>query len=151
MQTMEQLEVDFKRIHTDVEVRNVHLDSKFFEQLDQEEINSGDVDVELSLREKNDVYVIEVKVVGHVIVSCDRCMTDLQLPVNTYEIVRFKCGEEDDVDSDDCEYVHDMVKPYDLSWLVYEIIEVSLPISRVHADGECDERMMEILKQYSSK
>lgn len=150
MQTMEQLKVDLKRIHTDAEVRTIQLDSSFFEQLDQEEINGGDVKVEISLREQDDVYVVGVKVVGNVIVSCDRCMAELQLPVDVSEIIKLKYGEESDSENDDYEFVHDLVKPYDLSWLVYEIIEVSLPISRVHAEGECDEKMMEILKQYSS-
>lgn len=150
MQTMEQLKVDLKRIHADAEVRTIQLDSSFFEQLDQEEINGGDVKVEISLREQDDVYVVGVKVVGNVIVSCDRCMAELQLPVDVSEIIKLKYGEESYSENDDYEFVHDLVKPYDLSWLVYEIIEVSLPISRVHAEGECDEKMMEILKQYSS-
>ena len=150
MQTMEQLKVDFKRIHADAEIRNVRLDSLFFEQLDQEEINGGNVNVRLILQEKDDVYIVEVNIVGNVIVSCDRCMADLQLPVNTSEVIKFKYGEEDHSDTNNYEYIHDLVKPYDLSWLIYEIVEVSLPISRVHPDGECDERMMEILKQYSS-
>lgn len=150
MQTMEQFKVDFKRIHADAEIRNVRLDSLFFEQLDQEEINGGDVNVRLILQEKDDVYIVEVNIVGNVIVSCDRCMADLQLPVNTSEVIKFKYGEEDHSDTNNYEYIHDLVKPYDLSWLIYEIVEVSLPISRVHPDGKCDERMMEILKQYSS-
>lgn len=150
MQTMEQLKVDLKRIHADAEVRTIQLDSSFFEQLDQEEINGGDVKVEISFREQDDVYVVGVKVVGNVIVSCDRCMAELQLPVDVSEIIKLKYGEESYSENDDYEFVHDLVKPYDLSWLVYEIIEVSLPISRVHAEGECDEKMMEILKQYSS-
>lgn len=150
MQTMEQLKVDLKRVHADAEVRVIRLDSSFFEQLDQDEINGGDVEAEISLREQDDVYVIEIKVVGNVVVSCDRCMADLLLPVDTSETIKLKYGEESDSVNEDYEYIQDLVKPYDLSWLVYEIIEVSLPISRVHADGECDEKMMEILKQYSS-
>lgn len=148
MQIMEQLQVDFKQIHAEAEVRHVRLDSLFFEQLDQDEINGGEVDVELSLKEEGDVYVVGVRVTGHVVVPCDRCMANLELPVSCGEVLKFRYGSGADDADGEYEWIHDLTAPYDLSWTVYEIIAVSLPVSRTHDEADCDETMMTVLRQY---
>ena len=78
---------------------------------------------------------------------CDRCLADVELRIDTTDEFVAKLGEEY---SDDGDYV---VVPendgmLDLSLLIYEFIVLSMPYQRVHQPGDCDEAVMDIMKEH---
>jgi uncharacterized metal-binding protein YceD (DUF177 family) len=80
-------------------------------------------------------------------VPCDRCLADVELRIDTTDEFVAKLGEEY---SDDGDYV---IVPendgmLDLSLLIYEFIVLSMPYQRVHQPGDCDEAVMDIMKEH---
>ena len=85
---------------------------------------------------------------GKVFTSCDRCNDPLELPVKgDYQLV-FKFGTEAE-DDESLVVLHPDTYEIDLTPHLYEFVTVSLPARIVHPKGECNEEMIELLKQYS--
>ena len=88
------------------------------------------------------IYKVSISVEGQVIVPCDRCLDPLTIDIEASDTVNIKDGDEEDGDAAEMLYTIKGTSDFDLSWIVYEIIETSLPIQRVHPDGECNSEML---------
>lgn len=135
--------IDIVAAAADGKPRRYELADAFFQGLDQESITAGRLEVEVRVRrDGSDVYHLHYTAHGAVTVPCDRCLEDLSLPV----------GVEDEAlvspyvdDNDDREEVYALPvgqQEFDLGWDLYEAVELSLPLKRVHRDGECDPDMV---------
>ena len=74
---------------------------------------------------------------------------ELKIPVETDERIFVKFGNAYSEESDELIIIPDSDGKYNIAWLMYEFIEMTLPMSRTHADGGCDEAMMTIYHRYS--
>ena len=98
-----------------------HLDGAFFEEMGSVEVLDAELDV---LAKVSDDASIEatVNVKGNVTVECDRCLERLNLPVElSFEL--------EDIEAD--AFV-------DMRQDVYDYVCTSLPMQRVHPEGECN-------------
>ena len=122
---------------------DIELTDRFFADLEQEEISGGDVHAEILIRSSaNNIYNVQIQVEGVVIVACDRCLDPLELKVKTKDTLKIKDAAPEDSDAAEMLYVEANTSVYDLSWNIYEIIETSLPIQRIHDEGECNKDMV---------
>lgn len=122
------------------------LDHYYWTELAGDEILDGDVRAEVRVEPLRGVYKLVLDFKGGVEVTCDRCLAPLSYSVDTEEEVTLELGEETD-DSDDTIIV-DRNKPlYNLAWLMYELIALSLPMKRMHAPEDCDPEMMAYLEK----
>jgi len=124
-----------------------HLDGAFFEAFENDSISDADIDVAVKVV-KEAVVGLELDMKGEVTVQCDRCLADLKLPVdvNVPMVVRVD-GDIMDAECDAEELVMgENDAAVDLTQAIYDYVCLSLPIKRVHPDGECDPVMMEKMK-----
>lgn len=121
------------------------LDDAFFGALDQEELTGGQIVVEAGVRQKyGEVYEVRCHIEGEVRTPCDRCLEDVTYPVSIDETLKvFPEGEApaDDDMARECAGRNPML---DLAWDVYEAIILSLPMQRVHNDGDCGDSVPDI-------
>lgn len=103
-----------------------HADGEFFAAYENSEIKDADLDISVDIF--NDEFEVDVKceIAGNVTVSCDRCLEDLVLPVRT----SFEENETLDLNQD-----------------IYDYVCISLPMQRVHPDGECNEETVKYLSK----
>lgn len=123
------------------------LDDRFFAEIDAPEIHEGCLKVHLSVKKSVGAYVLEFHTEGTVTVACDRCLESLELPVYADNVQIVKLGADFSED-EDLVIVPEEEGYIDVSWLIYEFVALSLPMKRVHAPGECDERMMGVLGEH---
>lgn len=122
---------------------DVELTDRFFANLEQEEISGGDVHAEIFVRASaGNIFNVQIKVKGNVIVACDRCLDPLSIEVEATDNIKIKDAEQEDCDAPEMLYLEANNPCYDLSWQLYEIIETALPMQRVHAEGECNKDMV---------
>ena len=57
---------------------------------------------------------------GHVIVECDRCLEDLELPIESYEELIVKFGEKEETESEEVIVVSTKEYELDVSQFIYE-------------------------------
>jgi len=108
-----------------------HADGAFFELFGNTEILAADVAVEMTLRNHGLSLDASCKISGSVTVECDRCLEELVMPVEvSFEESYSSEGGESEID---------------LSQDIYDYICTSLPMQRVHPDGECNQETTKYL------
>lgn len=125
------------------------LDDVFFEALDSQEISGGTVHVALTVERNDRVFRLDFHSEGTVIVPCDLCLDDMELPICTDSRLTAKFGDEESED-DELVIVPEHSGVLDLSWFIYEQIALSIPIKHVHPSGECNVAMIEKLQELSA-
>ena len=125
------------------------LDNTFFSDIDAPEIQKGKLDVSLDVRKKNGIYLLGFHTQGVVIVPCDRCLDDMEIPVETDDKLKVKLGSSYS-DEDDMVVIPEEDGEINISWFVYEFVALSLPMKHVHAPGKCNKGMMSALNKHLS-
>ena len=86
---------------------------------------------------------------GTVTVPCDRCLADLDVRIETSDVLKVKLGEEYS-DDGECVVVPEAEGRIDLAQFIYEFIALSMPMTCCHEPGECDSAMMLELSKHQS-
>ena len=87
---------------------------------------------------------LDLGITGDVTVKCDRCLADLKIPVDIQ--VPFSVMFAEEGASDEVILLDGSSSEIDLGQIIYDYVNLSLPIKKVHPEGECDPVMMEKLK-----
>ena len=111
-------------------------------------INKGHIKAEAVCKKATDNnYSFLIHSFGVVFMPCDRCLDDIELRIDIQNGLEVKIGNEDE-DKGDTLIVCKEHPVFDLAYLVYQFVALSLPISRVHQPGRCNQAMIEILNQH---
>ena len=101
----------------------VLIGKEFFDSFENREILNASLEVGFSVFSHGSSASVQCSISGFVSVSCDRCLEELPLAVNTeFEEKYMPESAELDISQD-----------------VYDYICCSLPLQRVHPEGECNE------------
>ena len=120
---------------------------EFFESFENTEILDAQLEAEVRV-EKSGRYVgVDCEVTGDVIVECDRCLDELVLPVDVEILLSVKYGEEeqsDEIQTGDREiiFVPEDCAELDMSQIIYDDVCTSLPMQRMHDEGDCNPAVM---------
>lgn len=129
------------------------LTDAFFNELDQEDLAGGEIEVNATVTKdcENQAYSLDFSIKGFVKVACDRCLDELQIPIEAHDQVKLVMDEEETSDSDFVRTIDRRMQEYDMSDDIFQLIELSLPIQRVHDEGSCNEEMLNVLREHSRK
>ena len=129
------------------QVREFALDDAFFAGLEQDEILGGQCQVKVAINAREQSASLRISIAGTVKVTCDRCLDPMEIVLEPIEDeVLLKLAPEDGED-DEAIYVAESKPVYNLGWLLYEMIAVSLPVVHSHEDGKCNPEMAAILNE----
>jgi len=122
------------------------VDDNFFASREYSPVKSGNVEVELEFDKRDSFFVLNLHFTGNVFVSCDRCMSDVTIPVNggANLLVKFESGESYDSTDDE-------VTEIDFSQFLYEIIIIAIPLYKTCEDDisgqqTCNEKVLNYLE-----
>ena len=132
---------------TDTAEYQYQFDNLFFAELDAPEVQKGKVDVTLKVRKTSGVYQLDFHTEGHVVVICDRCLDEMEQPIETDDRLRVKLGAEYSED-DDMVVVPEEDGYINVAWFIYEFIALSIPMKHVHAPGKCNKEMVNKLSKH---
>ena len=148
MNVSDSLRIDLRSVSQEDDALKIHLSKDYFDALDVEDVSDGSLDISLAVRRASgDTYDLTFGISGYVVVKCDRCLDDLAIAVDVEEKIKvasFDCAFPS-VDINTAES-NDI---YDIAWDIYEFVELSLPLKKVHADGECNADMLRLLESMS--
>ena len=148
MCSQETYTIDLKGLLEDVTVRDFNLDDEFFRALDGSQLEHGALHVSVSIRKMTGFFDLQFHTVGSVTISCDRCLDDMDQPIETDNHLVVKLGDTYSED-DDTVIVDENEGMLDLSWFIYEFIMLAIPIKHVHAPGKCNSAMTRKLEELS--
>ena len=146
---LECLKVDLKGLKDDEVSLDFDLDDIFFGALDQAEVKKGSLHVSVSIRKASGFFEFLIHADGTVIIPCDRCLDDMEQPVDTDARLIVRLGDENSEDGDTIVVAEDE-GILDLTWIIYESMVLAIPIRHVHASGKCNTAMTEVLEELSA-
>ncbi len=144
--------ISFRGLQIDVHHFHFVIDRKFFESIEYADIADGTVEVDVTLDRHDRMLVFNFDIRGTVVVPCDRCLDDFDLPIAGSERLIVKFGEKFDETSDDVVIIPETASEFDLSSYLYEYIILMLPMQHIHPDDEngnstCNSEMLERLSR----
>lgn len=123
-------------------------DAKFFGNFENSDILDASLDLQVQTSRNTGYLGVECNIKGSVEVVCDRCLENLTLPVDTsFRLsVKFSAAGSEDGEGivrTDCGDMEIVMLPegeaeLDLSQFIYDYVCTSLPMRRVHPEGECN-------------
>ena len=149
MCSLELLKIDLKGLKEDKTSLEFSLDDSYFAALDGAEVRKGSLHVSVSIRKASGFFELLIHTDGTLIIPCDRCLDDMEQPVETDSRLSVKFGSENSEDGDTIVVAEDE-GILDLTWFIYESVALAIPIRHVHAPGKCNTAMTEVLEELSS-
>jgi uncharacterized metal-binding protein YceD (DUF177 family) len=144
--------VDFRNIaHAEVRTYEYLLDNKFFIDIDGPEVQKGKVNVTLKVEHKIASFELLFHIAGSVYVSCDRCLDEMEMPVETNSRLIIKLGKEYAEESDEVLVIAEDDGTLNLAWFLYEFVALAIPMKHIHPPGKCNRAMTVKLKKHSAK
>jgi uncharacterized metal-binding protein YceD (DUF177 family) len=156
MDPLRQYEIAFVGLKTGVTNFNYHIDNKFFELFEGSMVEKAEVDVLLKFDKHPSFFNLKFQLEGTIHLPCDRCGVDLDYPVDSeYSIVvKFDEHREDEQDDSlaDVIYISRHETHLSVAQLIYEFVNLSIPINHVNCDNlndkkPCDQSVLEQLKK----
>ena len=142
--------VELKNMSEDVCHYEYVLDNDFFISIDAPEIQKGKLRVALTVKKSMGVFVLNFHTEGFVVVPCDRCLDDMEIPVDIDDELKVKMGATFS-DENDIVVVPEEDGYINVAWFIYEFIALSLPMKHVHAPGKCNKAMSSKLKKHTAR
>lgn len=121
------------------------LDGDFFSVYENEEILDGTVNFEVKLEKKERVMMFNFAFEGTIKTTCDRCLGELEVPVQGKELLCVKLSDDEESDNEDVAILPTTEHTIDLAQWMYEYVVVAMPFQKVHAEGECDPEVVKYI------
>ena len=149
MNSLESLKIDLKGLKDEDTSLDFNLDDSFFGALDGADVKKGSLHVSVSIRKTTGFFEFVFHTDGTVIIPCDRCLDEMEQPVETDNRLIVKLGS-DYSEEDDIIVVPENEGILDMAWFIYEFVALAIPIRHVHAPGKCNPAMTEALEELSA-
>jgi uncharacterized metal-binding protein YceD (DUF177 family) len=142
--------IPFRGLQIDVHHYHFVIDRKFFESMEYADIADGNVEVDVTLDRHERMLIFNFDIKGTVVVPCDRCLEDFDLPIAGSDQLIVKFGEEYEEPSDDVVIIPETASEFNLSSYLYEYIVLMLPMQHIHPDDKkgrstCNSEMLKRL------
>ena len=112
------------------------VDDKFFAAFEESEITKGNLTVDIDLLKRSTGLEVMFNIEGTVVSQCDRCLDDLDCNIEYKGKIFFEFGSHNEEVSDELVILSSSEDELELENYIYEFINLSLPIKRVHSDDE---------------
>lgn len=143
--------IDLKNLTPGVHEFDYHLENKFFLDIDGDQVQKGKVNVRLTVKKTSMMFEMDFHIEGVVIVSCDRCLDDMEQPVESDNRLVVKFGKEYSEENDEIVIIPEDEGKINIAWFLYEFIALSIPMKHVHAPGKCNKVMASKLRQHTAR
>ena len=145
------LKLKIKTLPFGIHTVECHVDESFFNTDEQNEVRHADVDVILNVTRKSEnTFRLEIACHGTVTVPCDRCLDDLDLPVDEdYSLNVEQMGDELDDTGDELLIVPSDWRELDAAPLVRDTVLLAIPMTHCHEnEDDCNPVMLDVLDSH---
>ena len=119
---------------------DLSVDNEFFAHIDGPEVQKGKVQVMLDVHRSVDTYEMNFTLDGTIVVSCDRCLDEMDLDIHTTGKLQVKLGA-DYGEQGDVVIIPEAEGVINVAWYIYEFVALAIPMKHVHAPGKCNKEM----------
>lgn len=127
---------------------NYHLGKEFFANMESEDIHDADLNVDLTVDHKADIYALSFNIEGIITLICDRCLDNLEFPIDVKYAINVKYGDDYNDDSDDLLIIPEGDNYLNVAYMIYDTVALAIPMKHVHPLGKCNRQMSQMLKKH---
>jgi uncharacterized metal-binding protein YceD (DUF177 family) len=129
-----------------------NINDRFFAEFENSEVEKGELEIQIELEKRSTYLSLSFTIDGVVELVCDRCLENFIFPVKSNRKLLVKFSEKQVEDEAELVYLHPTAFEVEVAQFIYEFVILSLPIRRVHPDGEngenlCDPVMIKKLEE----
>ena len=141
-------QINLLGLNSDSKEFGFNMDRSFFEAVESMEVKTGELVCNLKVEKLADgSFRFQFHTEGVVQMPCDRCLDDMDCPIDTDNVLIVKLGTEY-AEDDDIVTIPEHEGTIDVSSYIYQFIVLNIPIKHVHAPGKCNTQMLEILNRH---
>lgn len=130
---------------------NYQLDSSFFAGEEPDEVRAASISVHVTADRKTESLVeLQLHCTGTLTLPCDRCLDDMQLPVDATYQLSVKSGKELDDSRDGVLIIPEHWRELDLAPMMRDTVLLAIPIKHVHPEGQCNPVMLAKLGEHAA-
>jgi uncharacterized metal-binding protein YceD (DUF177 family) len=128
------------------------INDSFFAEFESSEVEKGQLNVRVELEKRSTYLRLVFSIKGSVELICDRCLENFDYPLESRKELLVKFSEKPMEDEAELIYLHPTDFQVEIAQYIYEFVILSLPIRRIHPDGEdgkslCDPVMIKKLEE----
>ena len=128
------------------------VDDRFFAEFETSEVKKGELEIAVELEKRSTHLSLTFKIDGVVELVCDRCLENFSYHVESKRKLLVKFSEKQIEDEAELIYLRPTAFEVEIAQYIYEFVILSLPIRRIHPDGEdgktlCDPVMIKKLEE----
>lgn len=135
MNVLDHFSIPYKGMGIGTHQVNFKVDSRFFKEFEDSHIDNGDFKVNVELDKRHDHSILIFNIDGNTNANCDRCLSQIHLPLQGSFKLHVKHGEKVE-SNDEIMFIHPETSILNLAQVVYEFILLSMPIIKVY---DCDQ------------
>lgn len=128
-----------------------HLGKTFFTNMESADVRDADLTVTLKVTYNGDIYDMAFRVEGMVTLQCDRCLDDLEWPIDATYDIAVKYGDDYNDDSDTLMEIPWGDNDLNVAYMIYDTVSLAIPIKHVHPLGKCNRAMTTMLKKHRAR
>ena len=144
---MNTFKIELKKMTVNACDYDFKLNDQFFANLAVADIQKGELDVHLKVTRMSSAFILNFHTEGNVVITCDRCLDEMDQPILTDNQLRVKLGTVY-AEDDDMITVPEEDGFIDVSWFIYEFIALNIPMKHIHAPGKCNQEMLDKLGEH---
>ena len=125
----------------------------FFDEFEYSLVKKAALTCKVELEKQETMLILDFYIKGTIGVTCDRCLSEFNYPVDIQEQQIFKFSEEPVDEDDEVMSLSRNDHEVNLAGLIYEYVNVAVPFIANCEDGgensKCDQEMLDRLNQLS--
>ncbi|MDE7396155.1 MAG: DUF177 domain-containing protein [Muribaculum sp.] len=142
--------IQLKSMPEGIHTFDFHLGKQFFLDMESADVRDADLNVALTVNNHNGLYALHFAITGNVTLMCDRCLDELEWPIETTYDISVKYGETYSDDSDELLEIPESDNDLNVAYMIYDTVALNIPIKHVHPLGKCNRAMSSLLRRHRS-
>lgn len=152
METLVEFSIPIKGLRDGVHGYKFNIDRTFFSHFEQSPILEGGFEVALEFNKRPEMFELNFTFNGTAKQACDRCLVQVDLPIEGENRLLVKFSEEPVEEDADVVFVSRDISSFNVAKYIYEYICLSLPLINIFEceslpNPPCDQKVLDRLEQ----
>ena len=137
MDALKEFSIPFQGLKNGIHQFEYQIDSSFFSNFEDSALTNAQFDIYLELEREVNMLVLHFKFTGTMVTECDRCLENINMPMEGAQQLMVKFSEEEKEEEDDVVYIHPKANELNITTYIYELVHLGIPFRKVKP--ECEE------------
>ena len=151
MKALRQFSIPIKGLSIGFTEFDFQIDNQFFDVFENSPIKEGSFDVKCILDKRADMLIFTFDFNGSFKTACDRCLANINLPIDNKEDLIVKYSDEEAEDAE-IVYIVREASEFNVAKYIYEYVCLSMPVTNIYdceeeEENVCDLKMLDYLDQ----